>query len=148
MTAGSSIAPVSVSFTGSIKEALLQVTSVSSGSIQLGVEISGPGIPAGAQIVTQLSGTPGGVGVYSLFDGTETVSTETMTETYGVLTAGTEKFGTVAVGQEVFGAGVLPITAIDRPRPRKHLACQQRPNGCGREHDNDGDSPLSRLGFG
>ena len=38
VTAGSSIAPVSVSFTGSVIGEFLQVTSVSSGSIELGAE--------------------------------------------------------------------------------------------------------------
>ena len=60
-----------------------------------------------------MSGTPGGVGVYTLFQAEGTVSSETMTETYGVLTVGAVKSGTVAVGQEVTGAGVLPLTAID-----------------------------------
>ena len=68
-----------------------------------------------------------------------------MTETYGVLTVGTVTSGAVAVGQEVTGAGVLPLTAIDgisAAAARKHLACQQRPDGREREHDNDGGSPL------
>ena len=46
---------------------LLQVTSVSSGSIELGAQISGPGIAAGAQIVEQIDGTPGGPGLYTLY---------------------------------------------------------------------------------
>ncbi len=114
VTAGSSITPVSVSFTGSLTGAFLQVTSVSSGSIELGAQISGPGIRAGNnQIVAQLNGTPGGAGLYTLFVGAGTVSSETMTETYGVLTVGAVTSGTVAVGQKVTGAGVLPLTAID-----------------------------------
>ena len=113
VTAGSSIAPVSVSFTGSVKGVFLQVTSVSSGSIELGAQISGPGVRAGVQIVDQLSGTPGGAGLYSLFVGGGTVSSETMTETYGVLTVGSVTSGTVAVGEKVTGAGVLPLTAIN-----------------------------------
>jgi len=38
------------------------------------------------------------------------ISTETLTETYGVLKVGS---GTVAIGQQVTGAGVLPLTAIE-----------------------------------
>ena len=88
-TSESSITPTSVSFTGSITGDLLQITSVSSGSIELGAEISGPGgIPIGAQIVTQRAGTPGGPGLYTLFAKAGTFSSETMTETYGVLTVG------------------------------------------------------------
>ena len=112
-TTGSSIAPVSVSFTGSVNGLLLQVTSVSSGSIELGAQISGPGIAAGAQIVNQWDGTPGGPGLYVLFAPGGTTSSETMTESYGVLTVGSVTSGTVAVGQEVTGAGVASLTAID-----------------------------------
>jgi hypothetical protein len=73
VTAGSSIAPVSVSFTGSLKAAFLQVTSVSSGSMEIGAFISGSGIESGSQIIAQLSGTPGGVGTYTLYQGTGTI---------------------------------------------------------------------------
>ena len=73
--------------------------------IEIGGVVSGHGIRSGAQIIEQLSGTPGGVGEYSLFSNSGTVSTpEAMKETYGVLTVGTVDSGTVAVGQEVTGA--------------------------------------------
>ena len=117
-TSGSTIKPYSVSFTGSISgDDLLQITSVSSGgSIELGAEISGPGgIPIG-EIVTQRTGKPKGPGLYTLFAKAPSVPSETMTETYGVLTVGTvNPGGTVAVGQRVTGADVppLPMTAID-----------------------------------
>ena len=116
VTTGSSITPESVSFTGYVKGAQLYVTSVSSGSIAVGGIISGHGIKAGssAQIISQKSGTPGGVGQYSFFANPGNFSTpESITETYGVLTVGTVDSGTVAVGQQVTGAGVLPQTAID-----------------------------------
>jgi hypothetical protein len=113
VTAGTSIAPVSVSFTGSVNGSVLQVTSVSSGSIELGAEISGTGITSAIQIVRQITGTPGGVGLYILYRGAGSISSETITESYGVLTVGSVTSGTVAVGQEVKGAGVLPLTAID-----------------------------------
>ena len=115
-TSESFITPTSVSFTGSITGDLLQITSVSSGSIKLGAEISGPGgIPIG-QIVTQRAGPPGGPGLFTLFAKAGTFSSETMTETYGVLTVGSVS-GTVAVGEKVSGADVLPMTAIDGPGP-------------------------------
>ena len=110
-TTGSSIAPVSVSFTGSVNGLLLQVTSVSSGSIELGAQISGPGIAAGAQIVNQWDGTPGGPGLYVLFAPGGTTSSETMTESYGVLTVGSVTSGTVAV------ASRSPAPAWLRSRP-------------------------------
>jgi hypothetical protein len=118
ITVGSSIAPVSVSFTasqnGSGGSALLDVTAISSGSIQVGAIVSGPGVAA-EQIYSQISGTPGGVGVYNLFYGSAAAPSETMTETYGVLTVGSISSGTTADGQMVTDAtsSVLPYTAIE-----------------------------------
>ena len=113
VTAESSIASVKVKFTGSTSRAFLTVTSISSGSIEIGALISGPGIELGTQIISQVSGTPGGVGVYNLFAAGGNVSSETITETYGVLTVGAVNSGTVGLGEQVTGAGVLPLTAID-----------------------------------
>ena len=75
--------------------------------------ISGPGVAAGSQIITQLDGTPGGVGLYALYDPGGNVSSETMTESYGKLTVGSVTSGAVGVGQELTGAGVASLTAID-----------------------------------
>ena len=147
VTTGSSITPESVSFTGYINGAQLYVTSVSSGSIELGGIISGHGIKAGssAQIIDQSSGTPGGVGHYSFFSSAGNFSTpELMTETYGVLTVGAVDSGTVAVGQEVTGAGVLPQTAIDGnlsgSGPGSTWIVNNAQTVAG-DFDNDGDSP-------
>jgi len=107
------IAPVSVSFTGSISKLLLTVTAVSSGNIQVGSIISGRGIPPGAQITSQVNGTPGSAGVYGLFVPEGTVSSEAMTETYGVLSVNPASSGTVNDGEQVTGAGVAPLTAIE-----------------------------------
>ena len=112
-TTASSIAPVSVSFTGTLSGILLDVTSISSGRIQVGAIISGAGITAGARINAQVSGTPGGVGVYSLFVADGTTSSEAMTESYGVLTVGSTSSGTVADGELATGAGLASLTAIE-----------------------------------
>src|SRR5580658_147736 len=108
-----SITPVSVAFTGSVNNLLLTVSSAPPGSIQVGSIITGRGIPAGAQITSQVSGTPNGAGVYSLYVPEGHISTGTLTETYGVLKVGSASSGTVAIGQQVTGAGVLPLTAIE-----------------------------------
>jgi hypothetical protein len=113
VTTGDSIAPVSVSFTGSTNGLLLDVTAVSSGAIEIGALVSGAKVPAGTQINSQISGTPGGVGIYSLYVPAGTISSETMTESYGVLTIGSTSSGTVADGEQVTGAGVAPLTAIE-----------------------------------
>jgi hypothetical protein len=112
-TTASSIAPVSVSFTGSLSGFLLNVTSISSGRIQVGAIISGAGITAGAQISSQVSGTRGGVGIYCLGAAGGTTSSEAMIESYGVLTVGSTSSGAVADGELVTGAGVASLTAIE-----------------------------------
>jgi hypothetical protein len=120
VTSGSSIAPVSLSFTGSINTNVLNVTSISSGSIQIGSVITGNEVAPGVQVSAQLTGTPGGVGQYLLFlhglsKNYTPIPTESLTESYGVLTVGSASSGTVAVGQQVTDAtgGVLPNTAIE-----------------------------------
>jgi hypothetical protein len=112
-TTGSSIKPVSVSFTGSVNNLLLNVTSVASGSIKVGSIISGAGIPANAQITSQVNGTPGGVGTYSLYLPEGHIASENLTEAYGVLTVGSVSSGSVAIGEHVVGKGVLADTAIE-----------------------------------
>ena len=116
LTTASSIAPKSVAFTGSVNGLLMTVNSAPSGSIQVGSIITGRGIPAGAQITSQVNGTPNGAGVYSLYVPEGHISTETLTETYGVLTVGSigaTSPGPVAIGQQVTGPSVLPLTAIE-----------------------------------
>jgi Protein of unknown function (DUF3383) len=115
VTRGSSITPESTTFAGSIDGYVLTVTSVQSGSIQVGSIVSGAGVPAGTQITSQLSGTPNGVGTYVLFlNSGRTSSSESLTATYGVLTVGSVVSGTVASGQQVTDTTghVLPLTAI------------------------------------
>jgi hypothetical protein len=121
VTTGSSIAPVTVSFTGYQEganstngAALLVVTAISSGTIEIGGYVSGAGITP-ERIYSQVSGTPGGVGVYNLATGTGTASSETMAETYGILTVGSISSGTIADGEMVTDAtgDVLKNTAVE-----------------------------------
>ena len=106
---------MSLGFTGSVTAGVMTVTSASPGSIQDGGYINGSGIRTGTQVVTQLSGTPGGVGTYSVFywPSQASVPSETIRESYGKLTIGSVSSGTVAVGEQVTGAaGVLADSAI------------------------------------
>ncbi len=83
--------------------------------MQIGAVVSGPGIPGGAQITGQVNGAPGGAGVYGLFVPEGSTPSEALTETYGVLTVGsTSGPDPVAAGQQVTGAGILPLTAIEK----------------------------------
>ncbi len=114
---GSSIAPESASFTGSIEGGLMVVTAVSSGQIAIGGTLTSANGYSG-QIIYQDSGTPGGVGVYNVWYGApgNIVSAPpgtALSETYGILTIGTVNSGAVAVGQEVTGSGVAANTAIE-----------------------------------
>ena len=65
------------------------------------------------KLPVKLAGRTGGAGVYGLYVPEGHISTETLTETYGVLTVGSTSSGTVTVGQQVTGPGVLPLTAIE-----------------------------------
>jgi hypothetical protein len=69
-------------FTGSISGTTLNVTAVSSGVVSLNHTVQGAGVPMGEQILSQLSGTTGGVGTYSLGT-TAAVSSEAMNSAAG-----------------------------------------------------------------
>ena len=89
--------------------------SIESGSIEIGTYLSVPSIDFyDLQVITQLSGTPNGIGTYVIRDpgGDQSAPLESMTDSYGVLTVGSVSSGTVATGQEVAGAGVGANTAI------------------------------------
>lgn len=63
---------------------VLNVTAVGSGTLAVGAPITGTNMPA-TSIAAQLSGTPGGVGTYSLFlAGTEYVASEAVTTAGGI----------------------------------------------------------------
>ena len=124
---------------------IFTVTSVSSGSIEIGGMISGHGITPGSQIINQRAERPAAPDSTVFSQAQGLFQSETMTETYGVLTVGAVNSGTVA--RRAGGYRRWRSSAdgdrrqSERQRPRKHLDCQQRPDGRGREHDNDGASP-------
>jgi hypothetical protein len=92
-TTGSSIAPGSASFAGSIEGGLMDVTAVSSGKIAIGGVLTSANGYWG-QIISQDSGTPGGVGVYNVWYGIPGGDVVTappgtaLSETYGIMTIG------------------------------------------------------------
>ena len=112
----SSVAASTFSVTGSVSGNVLTVTAVGSGTLYPGASIANATIPTNPapQIVSQLSGTTGGVGTYSLNVGEITVAAgQTITGTYGTLTIGTAT-GTFAVGDVITGTSVVtsPPTVI------------------------------------
>ena len=110
---GSTVTPETFSVTGSVAGNVLTVTVVGSGTLYPGASISGTGIPTSPapQIVSQLSGTAGGVGTYSLNIGEITAASETISGTYGLLTIGTAT-GTFAIGDVISGTNVVAGTQI------------------------------------
>ena len=77
-----------VRFTGSIAGSVLTVSAVQIGSIIAGMPVVGPGVAYGTLVGSQQSGTPGGVGAYSVSPaqavGSRTLSggTKAVTTTY------------------------------------------------------------------
>lgn len=68
--------------TGSIATTTLTVTAVSSGTLYANAVLTGTGITAGTTIVSQLTGTTGGVGTYTV-SASQTVASTTVTATSG-----------------------------------------------------------------
>lgn len=68
------------SLTGSIAGAVLTVTAVTAGYLSPGQTLAGAGVAAGTSITGQLTGTPGGVGTYSVSPATSApIASEAMT---------------------------------------------------------------------
>lgn len=124
-TASTIAAGTSTSVTGYITEAsttggqpygLLTVSVVGSGGLVVGGILAGTGVQTGTQITGQVSGTPGGVGVYTVSI-PQTVnslaSQGTITQTYGLLTVGGTVTGTFSVGDAISAASAgTVITAL------------------------------------
>lgn len=93
---------IPASFTGAIATTTLTVSAITVGFLGVGQIIAGSGITAGTTILSQLTGTTGGVGTYSI-SVSQTVSSEAMTTTAGLLqysgpTAGVYAFATGSNG--------------------------------------------------
>ncbi len=80
---------------------VLDITAVASGVLAVGEAVSGTGVPAGAVIASQVSGTAGGVGVYTLDQSATAYAASTaITVVAGVLT-GFKAKSVAAVGELV-----------------------------------------------
>ena len=102
----STVAAGTATVVGSLTGNLLVVTSVTSGTLYPGSLISA-GALAGTQIVSQISGTVGGIGIYAVNIGEQSVASGTsFTTTYGLLTVSGAITGTWSLGQLVTGGTV------------------------------------------
>jgi hypothetical protein len=106
------IAASTASVTGSISGDVMTVTAVGSGTLVVGGILSGTGVATGTQIVSQLTGTAGGIGTYSVSIPEQTVASTTISETYGTLTVSAVSSGTLGVGDALSGTGVTTGTTI------------------------------------
>lgn len=107
-----SIAASTFSVTGSITGNVLTVTAVGSGTVVPGAAISGTNVTSGSTVLSQLSGTTGGVGTYAVSIPEQSAASTTISGTYGTLTIGGTVAGTWGVGQLVGGSGVTTGTTI------------------------------------
>lgn len=118
---GAIAAASTVSVTGSIAEVsgnstspsitALTVTAVGSGTLVPGGILSGSGVTTGTRIVSQLTGTTGGIGTYEV-DTPQTVASTTIAQAYGVLTVSAVGSGTLGIGDVLSGSGVTSGTKI------------------------------------
>lgn len=95
--------------TGSIDDNVLTVSAVGSGTVYPGATLSGTGgggVASGTRIVTQLSGTIGGVGTYAVDIPGQTVTSTTIDLAYGLLNVSAVGSGELDVGSLVSGTGV------------------------------------------
>lgn len=110
-----SIGPVATtSVTGSIDGNVLTVTAVGSGTVYPGATLSGTGgggVASGTKVVSQLSGTVGGVGTYALNIPSQTVTSTTITAAAGLLTVTAVGSGSLAVGDALSGSGGGGVTS-------------------------------------
>lgn len=109
------IAPSTASVTGSIGGVngdILTVANVASGTLVVGGTLSGTGVASGTQIVSQLTGTTGGIGTYTVSIPEQTVASTTISETYGTLTVSAVGSGALTVGDVLSGTNVTSGTII------------------------------------
>ena len=113
--------PATATFIGSVSGTTLTVTQVLSGTIAVGQDLFGVGVNIESIILSQLTGTSGGVGTYSINISQTVASTQmntcasaasfTGSIANGVLTV-TANTGTLYVGQTIYGTGVPLQTVI------------------------------------
>jgi hypothetical protein len=91
--------------------ALMTVTGAVTGTIYPGTVLSGTGVATGTSVVSQVSGTTGGDGVY-IVSIAQTVASTTISGTYGLLTVGGTVVAGFAVSQTLSAAGIAAGTVI------------------------------------
>lgn len=111
LSATASVAASTASVTGSISDNVLTVTAVGAGVVRPGATLTALAA-AGTKIVSQLSGTTGGIGTYAVSIPEQNVASGTITMTYGTMTVTVVASGGVALGQTLTGTGVTAGTKV------------------------------------
>jgi hypothetical protein len=107
-----SIAPATSEFTGSISGTTLTVTAVTTGPIYPGQVLYSLYPLNKTMIMSQLTGTTGGIGTYSVSQ-SQTLASGVINAAYtGLMTVTAVASGTLAVGQAISGTGVDANTVI------------------------------------
>jgi len=110
------------SFTGSISGTTLTVTAIASGTLIVGQVLTGNSVTADTTILSQSSGTTGGIGTYVVsisqtrtsgsFTGTYTLASTTLSILSTLMTVTAVASGTLSVGQFLTGTGIAFSTSI------------------------------------
>lgn len=111
-TVTGAVTAATFSVTGSITNNILTVTAVGSGTVVAGGTISGTGIASGTKVVSQISGTAGGIGAYYVDIAEQTVASTTVSGTYGLLTVTAVTSGNLYVGGIVAGGTIAANTTL------------------------------------
>ncbi len=111
-TSSGSLAAETPSWTGSITGNVMTVTALSVGNVYRGTTLSGTGVATGTKVVAQLSGTPNGIGTYSVSISEQAAASTTISGTYALLTLGTVSLGVFAIGDIITGTGVTTGSTI------------------------------------
>lgn len=106
-----SIAAATGSVTGSISNNVMTVTAVGSGVVVPGGLLSGTNVATGTRVVSQISGTTGGIGTYYVSIQDQAAGSTTISETYGTMTVTAVASGVLGVG-DLITSGASAGTAI------------------------------------
>jgi hypothetical protein len=109
VTGSIAIVPGAAGVAGQTAPGILTVTAGS--GLVIGATLSGGAIISGTTIVAQLTGTAGGTGTYQV-SVPQTVSSLSITATWGILTISGSVTGAFAVGQTISGTSVVAGTFI------------------------------------
>lgn len=111
----STIAAGTASVTAGIDNDIMTVSAVGSGVLYKGAVLSGTNVVSGTQIVDQISGAAGGIGVYRVTNPGQSVAAgTTVSVTYGLLTIGGTLTGAFEVGDIITGSGITGTQLTDR----------------------------------